>query len=907
MGSWRQNYTISNINTSVDHREVLFSNDDEKIKTSIYSEYIYHNGELYSTYSEQGTLYIVKLHENKEEILFEFEGVLATSLSVTDNKIYMVSGNSELFICDMTDSSVESFDLKVHNIDESNIHIYVDDLSNIFLLEQNKKENIIKVFKFDSKKNPVFSEVYDDMHGEAMNIFREKGTGNIVISSCEYGSEDCMIFINVINPEDGDTLERYESDEFSCIYAGNEEYECIAQSDNRLYGYNYSSGESTYLCDVNDESAFNRVVSASDDGVIVIEEQKSQTDSVVSESIFVINKNGEIIDSIPFIKNRNGAVSRSYISRNKDIYYIEEDYNAAFIEYGRSLGTHIVHIIKNNGEHSYFEISTDDIETYPRFMTADTMGNTYIGEEKENGLNITTYDIDGNILSTKILQNYMALDSYAMYDDRLYVSCSEIGEVKKCYSFDGKNDRLTEEEKFNNMSIFDGDSVYDIYIKKLTEVCGYSFETGETTSVFNYVNSGLSDFYVEKIYSIDDEEFVIFGSESGTYEESRCFFLKKTKELSSEVQVITVGGVALRYSDIIKEIDKFNRENSEYRIICKDYSHNDLENMNIDLLEKKIDVIISDSYFPISDYDKEMFVDLIPYIEKDESIELSDYYENIISLGMENGKMYEVIPQFSVSFILSLQKYFNSSDTTWTTEEFSEFIMDKKSFGEMLDSDIIEMFISPFIINYVDTESKKCDFDNEKFKNMVKAIETNLTHSEFSFPLTVDLIEGTKTLEFCGVHGYSGILAEFADEGLIFKGYPTDRGSGYIVCPFFTLSILKNCENKDGAWEFIKYFLTEEYQNNISGSVPLMKSCVDNIFKAYSFAGENAYADIDKKMKSQILEVINNADVRNYFGSSRIYKIVEEEIYSYINGNVDIDSMAKSVQSRVSLYLSERS
>ncbi|MBE6843547.1 MAG: carbohydrate ABC transporter substrate-binding protein [Ruminococcus sp.] len=905
MSPIHQRFTIKNIDMSGKDSELLFSNDNEESITDIQGEYVYHNEELYFAYSHEGILYIAKLYDEKEEILFEFESKLPDSFCVTDDKIYVVAGDSELFICDISDLSVQSVDLKIHNIDDSNIRMYVDDSENLFFLEKNRAENTISVFKFDCQNNLLFSNTYDDMSGEVVDIFKETDTENIVISSCVYG-EDSMMYINVIDPENGNTLEMYESAEFVSIYGGSTEYECIAQLENQLYGYNYSTGESTYLCDINNGGIFNRVIDISDNMVTVIEEQSSQADSAIKESVFVIDKNGTMVDDIPYIKNCNGVISRSYISLNKDIYYIEEDYNAAFIEYGRSSGTHIVHTMKSDGEHSYFEINTDNIETFPLFITADASGNIYIGEEKGDELYVTVYDNTGEILVVKVFQNYVSLESYAMCNNKLYISCNEIGEVIKCYSIDSQSGSFSEEPRFDGMSIFEGDSVYDIYIKKGTEVCGYSFETDKTTSIFSYINCGLSDFYIEKIYSIGNDEFVILGSDFDSYGESRSFFMKKSQEISSDIQLITVGGVGIIYSDFVKEIEKFNKENKNYKIICKDYDYLDRESINIDLLEGKLDIIISNSDFPVSDYNKEIFEDFLPYIEKDESLELSDYYENIISLGSENGKMYEVIPQFGISVILSLQKYFDSSDTSWTPQEFTEFINGKYSFGEIMDSDIIEQIISPCIINYVDIESKKCNFDNEDFKNMIKAVATNLTHSDFSFSSTYDLIEGSKTLEFNGITGYSGIFSEFSDEGIIFKGYPNDKGSGYIVCPLFTFLMAKNCENKDGAWEFIKYFLTKDYQDSISDGIPVMKSCSDNIFKSYSYHGESAYVDIDPKLKSQILEVIDTADSRGYYSDSRIYKIIEEEIYNYINGVIDIDSMAKSIQSRVSLYLNER-
>jgi len=85
MSPIHQRFTIKNIDMSGKDSELLFSNDNEESITDIQGEYVYHNEELYFAYSHEGILYIAKLYDEKEEILFEFESKLPDSFCVTEN------------------------------------------------------------------------------------------------------------------------------------------------------------------------------------------------------------------------------------------------------------------------------------------------------------------------------------------------------------------------------------------------------------------------------------------------------------------------------------------------------------------------------------------------------------------------------------------------------------------------------------------------------------------------------------------------------------------------------------------------------------------------------------------------------------------------------------------------------
>ncbi|MDO5558749.1 MAG: extracellular solute-binding protein [Oscillospiraceae bacterium] len=852
---------------------------------------------------QENTCSLIKtdLLSGKREIILDGSYAEVKTYYGTDNYVYVIKGNNILYIYNNGEWSDTTIDLGqyINNCDK--YFLYVDESGNIYVLAENSSENKIYLHKFDEEYNHVYECNYDDMSGSIQGIFQENKSNNIVISSFE--NESKTLFINTLDCNSGKTLGRYETQDFSNIQPGKSGYECIGyNTEGEVYGYNYSNDSKSLLFQNTDNNKI--ILGMSEDTKIIILNQNNNSDQTdLVSSVTVIDNSGQKSDTINLIKECDGYISRAYINDNADIFYIEEDYNAVYIQEDRSSGNHIIHTINNSGEHSFFKIYTDQIDTYPLFITGDLSGNIFIGNKTDSGLTVTVYDNSGNVISEATLPNFMSILSYFMFNDKLYINCAESHEIQNCYCMDSQSGKFTSVGEFENndfSNISDGDSNYDIYINNQRTVCGYSFDTKKYTEILNWTDSGIGNLFVRNFYCVGNSEFIIMGSQNGELEKN--YTLRKSDKSHDDIQTLTIGGIGISYSELNDKIIDFNNNNNKYKILCKDYGSDDegAEQMNLDLLDKQLDVVISNSSFSVADYNKDIFADLSEFLQKDEKINQSDYYENIISLYSDNNRLYEITPQFAVMTTIGLKEDFSGNkNINWNADDFSQFLNSKNTFGEIEDRYIISPFISLFINSFVDFNSRSCDFNNQNFKEIITAINKNLTHTEYGFASFNDLIDKKIKLINYSIKGNAEYFNVLNNTDVLFKGYPSENKNGYIVSPDFGLSIMADCQNKDGAWEFIKYFLTDEYQSSITDSIPLMKSYTDNIFKFE----ETAVAD---KLQSQMKDVIELADCTEYTSyNSRIYRIIDEELGSYFQGNADIDETVSAVQSKVSLYLNE--
>ena len=132
----------------------------------------------------------------------------------------------------------------------------------------------------------------------------------------------------------------------------------------------------------------------------------------------------------------------------------------------------------------------------------------------------------------------------------------------------------------------------------------------------------------------------------------------------------------------------------------------------------------------------------------------------------------------------------------------------------------------------------------------------------------------------------------------------------------------------EGAWEFARYFLTEEYQN--SGEqygLSVLKSVFEE--KAYLATEKPYWTDengekieydntfwindeemvieqFTKEQVNQIIEFVYSVD-KGYYYNTDVQNIIMEESEAYFSGQKSAEDVAKIIQSRVQIYVDENS
>ncbi|MDE6710699.1 MAG: extracellular solute-binding protein, partial [Oscillospiraceae bacterium] len=168
-------------------------------------------------------------------------------------------------------------------------------------------------------------------------------------------------------------------------------------------------------------------------------------------------------------------------------------------------------------------------------------------------------------------------------------------------------------------------------------------------------------------------------------------------------------------------------------------------------------------------------------------------------------------------------------------------------------------------------------------------------------------------------------------EPITFKGMPGSKGNGSTFNSSGTLlAITAKSANKDGAWKFVRYFLTDEYQdmyaNGNSYNFPAKLSALEKKAEAAKErpyweneeTGEKEYYDNTywngsesipigvntDEDNERMMEFIKSVTATNNY-DTKIQDIISEESAPYFSGQKTAAQAAEIIQNRVANYIAE--
>lgn len=555
---------------------------------------------------------------------------------------------------------------------------------------------------------------------------------------------------------------------------------------------------------------------------------------------------------------------------------------------------------------------------------------------------------DGRIFMVYTIMNW---------NDNLYIWEEE----SELIELDLESGALGERYRISGKAEFlDGTDKYDLLMSRESGLAGYDLETGETEVIIDWIKSGIDRGSI--------------GSDIYAFSDGRIAFRNNAYELKSGganfsydnmyVSVLTeippeelpdrklIKLFALNLDDTVRsQILKFNRNNTEYEIELTSFAdyEDGLGEMNKAMTAGNIpDVlvlgkdnlgydILADSYIS-----KGLLADLYDFMDSDPDFDRGDYLENYFKAHEVNGKLYEIAPEFSVSTYAAKTSRVGENEG-WTMEEFTaltENMTGKEILGNVTNDWILNDFIFNCGDSYIDRSKGKCYFDSEEFISVLKfcnKFPSEQSEEHYVLDTYSDLRADRQLLDTAVSAGTpNGIrTAEngIFGEQITYKGYPCSVGNGSCFSDTWGIkfAISSKTAVPDGAWGFVKSFLSEEYQQNMytearSGSIPIKLTAIEKRFEneqkpwEYTdslgevhveehnfFGGASQVVDIgypdeaDATRAMELIKSITTVQRRDIY----ISNIVQEEAGAYFSGQKSAEDVADTIQNRVQNYLDE--
>lgn len=495
-------------------------------------------------------------------------------------------------------------------------------------------------------------------------------------------------------------------------------------------------------------------------------------------------------------------------------------------------------------------------------------------------------------------------------------------------------------------SIVAGDAQTDVVYTTTTGV--YAIDSGETVERqwMSFINSDVPTTNMNHIVLLDETQFIGFYFDDYNHAQKVSIFTKTNSDEVTEKEVLVLAGYYVPH-EVKNRVVQFNKTNPEYRIVIKEYhTYDTMEDgmagynrLNMDILERGLpDILIVDSYFPVSSYiSKGLLADIDELIATDEELSKTEFMDNVFDAYRVDGKLYYVTPSFSVKTLVGKTSLVGER-TSWTMEEMMELMASMPEatqlIGELTRSGFVEMMMQYCGNDFVDVETGKCNFNSENFIAMLeyaRMLPEDINWSEYGDDYWVkqdSQYRDNRTLlaecDVSNVRYVNDYINGYFGEEISYIGFPSDTGNGAVVEAGEQYLISAKSENIDGAWEFVRYYLTEEYQKEVlmfpvnkdvflerameaTSNPYTIDSNGDKTEYEYklSIGGESVVLpNMTKEQVNEFVEFVENIDKCVYYDEA-IEAIINEEVVSFLTDQKSAAEVAKVIQSRVEIYVNE--
>jgi len=498
-------------------------------------------------------------------------------------------------------------------------------------------------------------------------------------------------------------------------------------------------------------------------------------------------------------------------------------------------------------------------------------------------------------------------------------------------------------EGSNEIRLFPGSDEYLYLFSDNSNLYGVIKETGEAIGILNWADSTTSPDNIADLLLLPDGRILATGQSmssavaAGREITGLIIFTRISYDELPERKTLTLGtffyDVNTRYV-----VELFNRESKTHRIQVLDYSqYNTSDDYSAGYLKLAIEIIagsapdiINVQHLSLQTFiSKGLLIDLYPLLDLDLELSREDFFENILKASETDGSLYSIPTSFGIGTIFGSPALLGDYPG-WTMDEFLAVLENNPQADIPLgwyvyDTWLLWLAVRNRIDEFVDYTSGNVDFDNEEFVGLLELAklfpsETDIDFSAPVYSIYEPVIEERIIMfpmNFAYFNTFRLYRTMFGGE-LVFKGYPDKNRDGNAIVPYDIFTISSNCKDISAAWEFVRIFLTEEYQRDIlQNSFPinvaafeanLLKETIPTVPAEGYYVGdiEVIVDELSEQEAEQILNLVKSTTRIGIYDEA-LFTIITESAQDFFTGKITAQDAARIIQSRASIYIAEQS
>jgi len=506
----------------------------------------------------------------------------------------------------------------------------------------------------------------------------------------------------------------------------------------------------------------------------------------------------------------------------------------------------------------------------------------------------------------------------------------------------------------NTHNAFSGVDEYLAFINDSTNLSGIHIDTGEILPIINWADSIGVPVGLGNVTFLPDGR-VMFTTTTYVYDDdgnskprTELITLNRTSRDELPEKITLTMAATFLPPEIVSAVAEFNRTNAYYQIEVNMLElgfhtiTDDLGKLALEIITGSGPDIIETSALPFYQWAaRGLFVDLYELIDADPTFNRTDILDVVLRNAETNGKLYQILPGFNIKSMVGNADVLGN-EPGWTFGELIKVLeanpQATNAFGVWTDGFSLfrEIFLN-HVDSFINWETGTVDFDNDYFVEFLEfANELRRSFNWFSENrdeeggiaanfgeaiLRQMVSSGEIIAETFEISSFNSpyLIQRYFGEDFVFKGYPTDSGSGNSLSGFPRLAISSLSVNKQGAWEFLRMILSEQWQreNTPNLSFPTNRIVYEESLVRARQGNENvfwagvtmhhgqlpndtsAYVDIT-------LELINSAEGLR-LGFDPILDIIFEGLDDLFSGRTDAQNAARIIQNRAAIFIAEQS
>ncbi|MBP3918675.1 MAG: hypothetical protein J6I50_05845 [Clostridia bacterium] len=508
---------------------------------------------------------------------------------------------------------------------------------------------------------------------------------------------------------------------------------------------------------------------------------------------------------------------------------------------------------------------------------------------------------------------------------------------------------------------------------------------GTKEALFDWASLNIIGSKIDTIYVTEENKFIVLSRDilNDNLEVVFISYVPADTVPQKTELVIACGDYTDRSTRALQiAATVFNRKSKDYKVKVEYYpvESDGMFSVNQQIANdmaqgKQIDLILFHDAVTMEYFDNlDILGDWYPFIDSDAQYTRDDFLPCIrAAYETSAGTLPVLTTDFGLTTLAGTQNTLNGMES-WTYAECMAY-MDTLDWDQILlqlakngtDSPamlVLKSFLPVILDDYIDEDTGSCSFDSDSFREFLtlctkvlinhdQAIEEKTTTAAERIYKNIGLMNefrrGKTILYNNPYHDVNGkfsirypsdvmnILdnhfpANMTGSGVTFIGYPHAEGStesGTAVTPYVQFGLTANAEHTDGAWEFMKGYLS--YQVNRiqkQANAPYLPCTYDafhaqlDAYETYTYLLDGTqkileYTNFSSQDSENTLYHAANMEVRGiltnlvetatrrYSGNQAVMDIIYEEAAYFFEGIHSLTDITARIQNRASIYLSE--